>query len=188
MPDLSLLYKLYGADKTVNLLNRALEMSETNPSITWIEIQNKLHVGAAASYVLVDWLADNFKTRPRISNHWIRCARMYVVNNKESSLEEMSNRLKVGNRTAFQIMLILEKKGYIKILSDFKFERIKKGTDMAGFERQIKKFAKKYRGRCEPELLVRVLYVDYDTAFKLAEHGRDKLGFVWRGEWKNKNK
>lgn len=142
MQDLSLLYKLYGADKTIHLLNRAVEMTETNPSITWIEVQNRLHVGAESSYVIVDWLADNFKTRPRMSSHWIRCARMYVLNNRETSLEEMSSRLKVGNRTAFQIMLTLEKKGYIKILSDFKFERVKKGTDMAGFERQIQKFAK----------------------------------------------
>lgn len=186
MPDLSLLYKLYGADKTIHLLNRAVEMTETNPSITWIEVQNRLHVGAESSYVIVDWLADNFKTRPRMSNHWVRCARMYVVNNKETSLEEMSSRLKVGNRTAFQIMLTLEKKGYIKILSDFKFERVKKGTDMTGFERQIQKFARKYRGRCEPELLERLLYIDYDTAFKLAEHGRDTLGYVWRGKWKVK--
>lgn len=188
MPDLSLLYEQYGVDKTMNLLNRALEMTETNPSVTWIEIQNNLHVSNVASYVLIDWLADNFKTRPRISNHWIRCGRVYVMNNEETSLQEMSSRLNVGNRTAFCVMLELEKKGHIKIISDFRFERIKNGTTTSGFDRQIKRFAKKYRGRCEPELLMRTLYIDYDKAFKLAEHGRDNLGFVWRGKWKTKSK
>ncbi len=186
MPDLSLLYRLYGAGKTVSLLNRAVEMTEINPSISWIEVQDTLHVSANASYVIVDWLADNFKTRPRMSNHWLRCARMYVMNNEEISLHEMTSRLNVGNRTAFQFMLALEKKGYIKILPDFKFERTRKGTDMTGFEQQIKKFAKKYRGRCEPELLERLLYVDYEKAFMLAEHGRNVLGFAWRGRWKEK--
>jgi hypothetical protein len=186
MPDLSLLYEQHGADDTIYLLNRALEMAETNPSITFDDLQKSLSISTPAAYVIVDWLADNFKTAPRMSNHWIRCARMYVVNNTDTSLEDLTTKLNVGNRTAFQLMLALEKKGYIKILSDFTFERIKNGTDRVGFERQIKKFAKKYRGRCEPELLQRLLYIDYDTAFKWAEHGRDTMGFIWRGRWKVK--
>jgi hypothetical protein len=44
----------------------------------------------------------------------------------------------------------------------------------------MKRVAKKYRGRCEPELLVRTPYVDLVTALRLAQYGEEHLGLRWK--------
>lgn len=55
---------------------------------------------------------------------------------------------------------------------------------MASFDdlvRQMQRVGKKYRGRCEPELLVRTLYVDPFTALRLAQYGEEHCGLRWKG-------
>jgi hypothetical protein len=55
---------------------------------------------------------------------------------------------------------------------------------MASFDdlvRQMKRVGKKYRGRCEPELLVRTLYIDLCTAMRLAQYGEEHCGLRWKG-------
>ena len=47
--------------------------------------------------------------------------------------------------------------------------------------RQMKRVGKKYRGRCEPELLVRTIYVDLGTAIRLAQYGEEHCGLRWKG-------
>lgn len=184
--DILLLYSTRGLEKTIWLLNEALKIAEKDPKANWRKIQDELKIGYGEACIIIDWLADNDKTEARISNHWIRSARIYVMNNKHSSLEEMQERLKLGYKSAFRIMIELQKKELIAIKPDFSFYRKKPGSTRENFISQIKKFAKKYRGRCEPELLMRTMYLDYETALNWAEYGKYELGFVWRGRWKRK--
>ena len=44
------------------------------------------------------------------------------------------------------------------------------------YDYSLKRIAKKYRNRCEPELLMRMMYVDEVTASRLSEYGAKELG------------
>lgn len=185
MANLKRLYRAYGIESTVLLLNRAAKFAEGKDDVSIIDVQNELHCGYDNAVLVTDWLQDNFKTSPKLSNHWIRCGRMYCMYNEYISLADMTEKLHVGDRRAYAIMLELVRRKIIRITTDFAFERIKTAATLPDFERAIHRYAKKYRGRCEPELLERVLYISYDKACMLAEHGRDNMGYVWRGKWKN---
>lgn len=184
MTDIRKLFTSRNFESTIALLNEALALAKERQNLGWYDIQNALKIGFEDACILQDWLADSYKTEPPITKYWIQCGRTYVLNNPLPSLAGMAERVRIGDRRAFLIMQELQKRGLISLLSDFSFERHHSGTTEAGFIRQMKRWAKKYRGRCEPELLMRTMYVDYETAYKLAEYGRDHLGFKWRGSWK----
>jgi hypothetical protein len=184
MRDIRKLLAYHSFEEWVSILGRATEFAEKNPEAQWIDFQNHLKIGAEEAFIIQDWLADHLRVKPRISNHWIRCGRLYVLNNMFPSVFGMMERLRIGEQTAFQIMFALQKKGVIKILSDFSFERQKASTD-EDLVRQLKRVAKKYRGRCEPSLLMRILYLDEGTAKRLSEYGAKELG-LRPAKWRNR--
>lgn len=143
-------------------------------------IQTELQVGYEEATIIHDWLVDNHKAEAKISNHWIRSGRAYVLNNPFPTLGDMARVLKIGERRAFLIMSALVKKRIIRIRIDFSFERLDRMASFTDLVRQMKVVAKKYRGRCEPQLLVRTLHVDLVTAFRLAQYGEENLGFRWK--------
>jgi hypothetical protein len=100
---------------------------------------------------------------------------MYVLNNPSPSLLGMMECVRIGRQSAVKIMNELERKGILKIRPDFTFERLKASSEN-DLIRQMKRFAKKYRNRCEPELLMRMMYVDEATAHSLSEYGARELG------------
>jgi hypothetical protein len=109
--------------------------------------------------------------------------RKYVLNNPSPSLIGMMEYVRIGQQSAFKIMIELERRGVIKIRSDFTFERLKASSE-DDLIRQMKQVARKYRNRCEPELLTRIMYVDEATARRLSEYGTRELGLrpkKWRG-------
>jgi hypothetical protein len=82
----------------------------------------------------------------------------------------MMKRIRFGRRTALQVMYELQNRGVIQVQSDFTFEKLITSTEN-DFITQLKRVAKKYRGRCEPELLMRVLFLDSigNCIFPIAE-------------------
>ena len=180
MANLSGLRKQYSPDEFTMLLSRALELAERNPNVRPDDIQNQLGVGYNPAQVLHDWLVDNHKLEAKISEHWVRMGRLYVQNNLFISLPNMIKQMNVGERRANLIMLELERRGTIKIMADFDFQRLKPMATFEDLVRQMQKFAKKYWNRCEPTLLMRVMYVDIVTACRLAQYGEEKLGMRWK--------
>ena len=155
-------------------------LAKERPELTLLELQRALRLGYGEATVLFDWLADTHVAAGHISNHWIRCGRAYVLNNPCPNLVEMGTMLKIGERRAFLVMLALEKKGAIRIKEDFSFERRIRMSSFDDLVRQMQRVAKKYRGRCEPELLVRTLYIDLVTALRLAQYGEEHRGMRWK--------
>jgi hypothetical protein len=113
-----------------------------------------------------------------MSKHWVRCGRTYVLNNPNPTLFGMTERLCVGWRTAHAILLELQKKGLIRIKDDLSFVRLRPKATKSGLIKQVKSIGMKYRGRCEPELLTRKMYIDIETATQLSEYGKRKLGLT----------
>lgn len=105
---------------------------------------------------------------------------MMLLNNPCPDLVEMGAMLKIGEKRAFLVMLALEQKGVIRIKDDFSFERRIRISSFDHLVRQMKRIAKKYRGQCEPELLVRTLYIDLVTALRLAQYGEEHCGLRWK--------
>ena len=175
MRDIRDLLKYRSFEEWVNLLGRAIEISKSNPDANWGTFQDELGVGAEGGCIIQDWLADSHSLKPRLSNHWIKRARVYVLNNQHPSLAEMTDRFNLGYQTALKIVVELGKKKVIKIRPDFTFEKSKTSSE-EDLIKQMKQVAKRYRGRCVPELLMRSLYVDEGTAKRLSEYGARKLG------------
>lgn len=180
MADLRNLYKNRSADEVVLLLAQATLLAQKKSKINWYDIQNELKVGAQEAYIIFDWLADKHEAEPHISNHWIRCGRAYLLNNPFPTLADMAKSLRVGERRAFLIMIALEKRGLLSIKQDFAFERKGRMSSFKDLVRQMQRVAKKYGGRCEPQLLIRTLYIDPMTATRLAQYGEEHLGMIWR--------
>lgn len=181
MVDIRSLYRHRTEDEVTLLLAKASLFAQDNAQISWHQIQNELKVGAAEANIILDWLADNNAAEPQISNHWIRSGRTYVLNNPFSNLTGMARALRIGDRRAFLIMTALQKKGLIALRSDFTFELTRRMSSFKNLVRQMKRVAKKYRGRCEPQLLMRTLYIDAMTAMRLAQYGEEYLGLKWKG-------
>src|SRR2546423_1585342 len=97
------------------------------------------------------------------------------MNNVLPSLAEMMERIRFGRRTALEVMYELQNRGVVRVRPDFTFEKLITSTER-DFIRQLTRVAKKYRGRCEPELLMRILYVDAVTAQRLSQYGATELG------------
>ena len=95
------------------------------------------------------------------------------------NLVEMGTMLRIGERRAFLVMLALEQKGVIRIKEDFSFERRIRMSSFDDLVRQLKRVAKKYRGRCEPELPLRTLYIDL-VRLRLAQYGEEHMGLRWK--------
>lgn len=180
MADLARLYRHRPVEEVSMLLTRALMLAKDNPKLDWGDIQNTLKIGAEEASIILDWLADKNEAEPHISTHWIRCGRAYVLNNPFPNLVDMAKALEIGERRAFLIMLALEKKKLLRITQDFSFERLRPMSTFMDLVRQMKPIAKKYRGRCEPTLLMRTLYIDPMTAMRLAQYGEETLGYRWK--------
>jgi hypothetical protein len=181
MADIQRLYIHRTADEVVLLLAQASLFAQKKPKINWYDIQNELKVGAEEANIIFDWLADKNEAEPHISNHWIRCGRSYALNNPFPGLTGMASALRVGERRAFLIMKALEKKGLFSIRSDFTFELKRRMSTFKDLVRQMERIAKKYCGRCEPQLLIRTLFIDPMTATRLAQYGEENLGLRWKG-------
>jgi hypothetical protein len=147
---------------------------------TVIDIQNALRISYHEAEVIHDFLSDTYLVEARVSTHWIRSARRYVRNNPHPSLAQMCARLDVGDRRGQLLMLELAKRKIVRIKEDFSFEHAKPMATFMELVGQMKVVAKKYNGRCEPELLVRTLFLDETTAFRLAQYGEEVLGLTWR--------
>ena len=179
MVDLSGLRKNYDPDTFTMLLSRAIKMAEEDAGLKCIDLQNGLKIGYSTAQTILDWLADNRKIEPKISTHWLRAGRIYVQNNLIPSLQNMIKQMDIGERRAYSLMMELEKRGVIKIQNEFEFLRVKPMASFADLVRQMKKFAKKYNGRCEPTLLARVMYIDLVSAYRLAQYGEENFGYKW---------
>jgi hypothetical protein len=178
-------YRNRSVEQCLELLDRAAKIAEENPDTYWREIQDRLAIGYEEACIIIDWLADNYEiTEPRMSEHWVRCGRLYVKNNAFPSLAEMMERIRLGRRTALQVMYELQNRGVIRVRLDFTFEKMITSTER-DFIRQLTRVAKKYRGRCEPELLMRVLYLDVAAAQRLSEYGATELGLRPK-KWRNR--
>ena len=64
--------------------------------------------------IIQDWLADQYYVQPRMSEHWVRCGRLYVKNNAFPSLADMMERIRFGRRTTLQVMYSLQNRGVIR--------------------------------------------------------------------------
>ncbi len=181
MANIERLYQFRSVEEVSLILAKALELATKKPDLGRLDIQSELNVGGDESFIIWDWLADQNLAKPRLSNHWIRYGRLYVLNNPFPDLTEMGAQLKIGERRSYLVMQALEKKGIIRIRPDFSFERLRPMTSFAGLAKQMKRVAKKYRGRCEPELLVRTLFIDFATALRLSQYGEEQLGLRWKG-------
>lgn len=184
MATLDPLYKYRPVEEVTLLIARASMLAKERPDLTLYQLQNTLHLGYGEAVVLFDWLADNHEVEPHVSNHWLRCGRAYIRNNFFTSLVHMAATLKTGDRRAFALMMALEKKGIIRIQQGFSFERQIRMASFDDLVRQMKRVGKKYRGRCEPELLVRTIYVDLGTVIRLAQYGEEHCGLRWKGRQK----
>ena len=102
------------------------------------------------------------------------------MNTPFPSLEEMAKTLGTGDRRAYAIMLELERRRVVRIGTDFEMLRIKRMSRWSDLVRQLKWVSKKYGGRCDASLLMRILYVDAMTAVRLAQYGEENLGLVWK--------
>jgi hypothetical protein len=180
MASLEILYLHRSEEEVTKLLARARELVKEKQQINWHDVQTALVIGAEEAYAIVDWLVDNHEAQPHISAHWIRCGRTYVLNNPLPNLIDMTKMLKIGEGRTFSIMQILEKKNVIRIKHGFGFEVQGRMSSFADLVRQMKRVAKKYRGRCEPELLVRTMFVDPVTALRLSQYGEESLGLRWK--------
>lgn len=162
------------------MLHNAEQFARTHRTVTWHILQEHLHVGHGEAEAILDWLSDTHQTDPLISNHEIRCGRRYVMNTPFPSLEEMAKTLGTGDRRAYAIMLELERRRVVRIGTDFEMLRIKRMSRWSDLVRQLKWVSKKYGGRCDASLLMRILYVDAMTAVRLAQYGEENLGLVWK--------
>ncbi len=178
MADTSKLFEIYTEQQVNSILNRAIKLAQENPKLNWLDIQKAFSTGYGPACIIQDWLSDEYLTQPRVSKHWIRCGKIYVLNNSNLTLFGMTERLKTGWRSAHAILLELQKKGLIRIKDDLSFVRLRPRATKSGLIKQVKSIGKKYRGRCEPELLARKMYIDIETATQLSEYGRRKLGLT----------
>ena len=177
-------YHNRSVEDCIALLNRALKIAEENPDAYWIDFQSRLSIGYEEASYIQDWLADQYRIPLRMSEHWVRSARVYVKNNAFPSLADMMERIRLGRRTALEVMYALQNRGVIRVRPDFTFEKLITSSEL-DFIKQLKRVAKKYRGRCEPELLMRILYVDGATAQRLSEYGATELGLRPK-KWRNR--
>ena len=180
MIDISRLHRHRTPDEVLLLLARASTLAKKRPELKWRDLQDTLQIGYGEANLILDWLADHHAAEPVISNHWIRCGRTYTLNNFFPTLVDMANMLDLGERRAFLVMHALEKRNIIRIRTDFSFERIGRMASFADLVHQMKVVANKYRGRCEPELLTRTMYIDWITAVRLAQYGEENLGLRWK--------
>lgn len=176
MADITKLFLFYGSETAIALLNQAIDLAKVNPNVGWGDIQNALKIATEPACIIQDWLSDEYLTEPRISKYWIRRGKVYVANNPFPTIGEMSLRMRIGNRTAFFILIELQKKGLIGIKPDLSFDKLFPQATNEDLIKQMKMWSKKYRGRCEPELLARLMFTDIQTAERLSKHGIQKLG------------
>jgi hypothetical protein len=183
MLNLKALLRYRSLEHCIVLLYQAAKIAEDHPDASWMDFQNQLGIGAEEAAVIQDWLADQYRVQPRMSEHWVRCGRLYVKNTALPSLGDMMERIRLGRRTALQVMYALQQRGVIRVRPDFTFEKLITSSER-DFIKQLTRVAKKYRGRCEPELLMRILYVDEVTAQRLSAYGAAELGLRPR-KWRN---
>lgn len=169
-----------GPERARTLLRSALSFAQARMGFTPFELQNALRTGYEEALILYDWLTDEGLARSVVSEHMIRCGRRYVLNTPWPTLEGLAIMLDTGQSRAFAIMLELEKRGIIKIGADFSLHRVGRMSSFEDLVRQLRWVAKKYRGRCEPQLLQRILYLDPFTAIRLAQYGEEHLGLRWK--------
>ena len=115
---------VFGTDKTMKLLVDATELAERKPEVGWGDIQEELKVGASAAFAIMDWLADNHKAQWKVTNHWVRAGRTYVLNNPAPRLEEMATFLRVGEQRSVAIMNALMKKKLITVNTNYFFQEL----------------------------------------------------------------
>lgn len=162
------------------LLEAAVHFAEARTRFSPYNLQNELEIGYNEAVAIHDWLADQHLTDPILSTYHIRCARRFVQNNPFPTLHDMTLALNIGDRRAFALMLELERRGVINIGAGFTLSRTKRMSSWGDLTRQLAWVSKKYGKRCEPELLVRTLYVDMFTAIRLAQYGEEQLGLSWK--------
>lgn len=180
MADLTKLYELYGTEKAMKMLADAEELAKKTPDMDWGVIQNTLKIGAGPAFLIMDWLADTHRADVQVSNHEIRAARAYALNTCTPSLAGMAAALEIGEKRALRLMQVLVARKLVRVTDDFKFERLRRMSSFRDLVRQMKVIAKKYGGRCEPQLLMRTMYVDVFTAMRLAQYGEEFLGLKWK--------
>jgi hypothetical protein len=185
MADIRKLYQYHEAADVILLLARASTLAKERPEIKIYDFQTELKVGFEEASIIYDWIADQYDTEAFISDYRIRSGRRYVRNNPFPSLSDMADKLKLGERRTFLIMQALEKKGIIKIKEDFSFERVGRMASFDDLVEQMKWVGHKYRGRCEPSLLMRLMFLDQVTALRLAQYGEEHLGLIWKNRPKN---
>lgn len=177
MSDTRKLFEIYGQEKALYFLDQAIHLAKINPQIDWVKLQKAFGIGYEPACIIHDWLGDGYLTEPRVTNHWKRRVKAYIMNNQSPTLVGIVEKLKIGYRTSSLILVELQKKGLVDIKIDMSFIRLCPKATRAQLIQQLKVYGKKYRGRCEPELLMRLMYVDSDTAKWLSEYGFRKLGF-----------
>ncbi|MEN9561417.1 MAG: hypothetical protein RIQ56_690 [Candidatus Parcubacteria bacterium] len=185
MTDLETLYQRYPLEEVSSMLARALAFARTKPLVSWSDIQHELRIRFGDAKIILDWLVDEHGATPVVSTHWLRAARRYVLNNPFPTLEDMALKLDIGERRTFFVMQELERTGFIKIQSDFSFERTCRMSTFSDLVRQVRQVGKKYKGRCDPQLLLRTMYIDPMTAVRLSQYGEEHLGFVWKARQKD---
>jgi hypothetical protein len=105
-----------------------------------------------------------------------------VFNNAQPTLREMQERVGLGEQRAYAVMQELARRKFLRITSDFEFERVGRAATFRDLVRQMIVVSKKYHDRCEPSLLERTLFVDAVTAFRLAQCGEEFHDLYWKGK------
>jgi hypothetical protein len=187
MADLTSFIYDYGSKRGFMLLNQAIELAKSNPNLHWGDIQNTLKIGYKGAVIIHDWLCDEYLAEPKLTNHRIQRGRIYTLNTPHPSLEDMAEKMGIGRRKAFLILIELQKKGLVGIKPDLTFKRLRPSCNEEELLKQVKVWGKKYRGRCEPELLMRLMYIDYRTARRISNVAIAKLGLGRKkGQWVKK--
>jgi hypothetical protein len=117
------------------IVGKAVRVAEEKPDAGWLVFQNELGLGMDEAFAIHDWLTEQYRAKPRLTTHWMRCGRMYVLNNPSPSLLGMMECVRIGRQSAIQIMNELERKGILKIRPDFTFERLKASSENDPFGR-----------------------------------------------------
>lgn len=162
------------------LVEAAKAFAEARMGFSILDLQNGLRIGYGEAAALYDLLSDASMTQPLLSTHMLRCGRRYVLNCPLPTLAGMADALNIGSGRAFSLMLELERRNVLRIGARFELYRVKRMSTWDDLVRQVRWVGKKYRGRCEPELLTRILFVDRVTAIRLAQYGEEKLGLRWK--------
>jgi hypothetical protein len=56
-----------------SIVGKAVRVAEEKPDAGWLVFQNELGLGMEEAFAIHDWLTDQYRAKPRLTTHWMRC-------------------------------------------------------------------------------------------------------------------